>query len=282
MPPPPPPPGTPTSPPPFGAPGAPPGTTHGAIPGTAPAANAKPHRRPPWVLPAAIGIVVVAAVVVGVVVLSGDDGPPAIDAAAVSAVVDDFDRELRGDRDDAGDDGMYVELDECPGGDLDDLWALAPDGVEPIDRFDSGQTALTFGIGDDEPISYQCYETDDDGEGDPNDARVGGLLLGHAPGDDYESYIEDSLPDFDIEFREVERHRGGEVHAYCAEPTGENAEFLTPFCNADWVGVDVMVGVFVTVDPDDVGLVRDWLVAALDTIVAAVLDSDGELERAGS
>lgn len=74
------------------------------------------------------------------------------------------------------------------------------------------------------------------------------------------------------------RHHGGEIVLYCAEPQGESVEVQTPFCSADWVGDDVLLAVWVTVDPDDLALVQGWLVESLDTIVDGVLATGGDLE----
>ena len=151
-----------------------------------------------------------------------------------------------------------------------------PEGLEPVDG-DSFAFASTYGLGDDEPINYVC-NVSDVGDGAPRDGHVGGYLLGHVPDGTYRSFVEDSLSSSDIEFGESSEHRGGEIVLYCAEPQGESVEVQTPFCSADWVGDDVLVSVWVTVDPDDLARVQEWLVESLDTSVGGGLATGGGVE----
>lgn len=244
----------------------------------------KPRSGRRWLVPVLVVAAVVVAAVVVAVVLSGDDGPAAIDTAPIVEVLDDVDAALDDDRDTAADSdqGMYVELSTCPSVDLDDAWNLAPEGIEPIeDPQDPVAFASTVTDDADEPILLQCSQATEVGDGESaGDGRISGTVVGHASERSHRSYVSSSFDGFDIDFGDTTEHRGGEIVTYCVAPERDLADDFAPFCEADWVNEEVQIGVYVTVDPDDLPLVQEWLVASLDVIVDGVIASGGEIERA--
>lgn len=205
-------------------------------------------------------------VVVGVVVAlaGGDDKDGGIDASAAAKTVAALDDEV--DAESIEDGG--TPLAECPVGDIRDLADLAPPGFDAADPAESDVEPIAFDVGRrSDPTSFQCNLSSEDGE------TLYGTVVNALPDGDVRAYIERGLPDHSVDFEDDVKHRGGTLISYCGRTDTDGGIDL---CETDWVGDGIQLGVYASGDGADAELTSEWLIASLDTMIAALdkLDVD--------
>lgn len=211
-------------------------------------------------------------VVAAVVVLGGDDGPAPIATDEIVDAIGELERVVADERAAADRDGdsMFVGLEPCPLGEVDELWAFAPEGLD-LAAPDDPSTAIAitiFEAGADQPTMFQCSA----GAGESGALMVGSLVA-RASDSSHRTYVRRTLSNGDVEFGETFEHRGGEIVPYCFEA---DADALFSFCAADWVTDDVQIGVYVA--RDDAAVVEQLLVASLDHLVEQLLVNARDVE----
>jgi hypothetical protein len=206
-------------------------------------------------------VAAVAVIVVGILVLTrGDDDGGGLDATNAVAVVAQLDDDIE-----VTDDGGTT-LGECPVGRLDDVGDVAPRAFD-ADEAGAGDIAfVAYRAGrSSDPTSYQCSVFSED------DSSGYGVVVNLAAKGDVHDLIERALPDYDVNFDDDSTLEGGDVVTYCATPDDGDAG---GFCESDWVGDGLQVGLFASGEDADEDLVRDWLTVALDDIVGELADAD--------
>jgi hypothetical protein len=203
--------------------------------------------------------------VVGLVVLvgGGDDDDGGLDASSAAEAVRSLDDEVEAEVFEAG----GTTLGECPVGDIRDLVDFAPSGFDAADAAEDDVDAIAVDTSRrSDPTSFQCTVSGDDGgSGD----TTFGVLVNVTPEGDIRDYIDRSLPDHTVDFEDDVKHRGGKLISYCADSDIDNG---VDFCETDWVGDGIELGLYASGDGADAELTSDWLIATLDTLIA-------ELER---
>ncbi len=265
VPPPPPPPVPPVPPVPqpgFGAPALPVAPTAAPSPATS--------KKGLWIGLGALAVVA-AGVAAAVVLMGGDDEPgaPANMAAAAAGLQAEI--EASG----VNADNVFMDTDDClvP---LSVLRPTAPDtpGVESLlgeaDPFSAVIRASTGAI-----TSVECSV------GNEDQTTLVGIAVATVPSGSVEDAISGYLETFEFEFEAQQPYRGGFLLSYCAKPGPDAGEFALGFCETDWVGDGVMVGIFadsVTASPAQL---KTWVKAALDDLVDTIADADVTSTTAG-
>ena len=213
----------------------------------------------------AVAVVIAVLVAVGIVVLvaGGDDeGDGGIDASKAAEAVASLDEDVDAESFDAG----GTTLGECPLGDIRDLAELAPRGFDAAKAAEGDVDAIAFDVGRrSDPTNFQCYLSDEDGE------TTYGAVVNVMPEGDVRDYIERTVPDQSVDYEDDVKHRGGTLISYCTDPnTDEGVEF----CETDWVGDGIQVGLYAIGDGADAELTSEWLIAALDVMVAELEQLD--------
>lgn len=221
-----------------------------------------------------VAVVAIAlAVIVAVVAFGGDDAPAPVATDEALAAIEALEALVADERAEADADErtLGVDLDPCPLGELDEVFAFAPEGLATPTGEGTRTAAITSTGDEDEPTSFQCFLDLDDESG-----GIGGTLVGRASDGSHRAYLRRTLSFADVDFGEERKHRGGEIVTYCVESeTSDSGSFS--FCAADWVTEEVQFGVYLSVDQDDLPLVGDLLEASLDHLAEQLLDNAGDV-----
>lgn len=156
------------------------------------------------------------------------------------------------------------EVDACPV-DFAAVLAAAPaaSGVAALDASatDRYQDALKPARSD-----YAIVECAIEGGG-----ALAGISLGTSPGAAaYEATMTQFFQRYDVTFSDSRPYRGGTLFLFCGALNASTPEGWGPFCDADWVGDDLVVGLFADPDTATSDQLVEWLDATLDDIVAAL------------
>ena len=197
-----------------------------------------------------------------VLVSGGDDDDGGIDASSAAEAVALLDEDV-----DAADvESGGTPLGECPVGDLRDLADQAPSGLELVAADGADVQPIAFDVGRrSDPTSFQCNLSDEGGDGGF------GALVNVLPQGDVRTFIERGVPDHTVRFEDDAKHRGGKLISYCAKSDGDNG---LDFCETDWVGDGIQLGLYVNGDGADADLTSEWLVATLDSMIAELEQLD--------
>ncbi len=85
-----------------------------------------------------------------------------------------------------------------------------------------------------------CVAVEDEDADDPGPGIF--AFSTPTPSGDYPDSVEDTFEDDDVTIEDPDGYRGGDVYAYCVEP-GEDS--TNNGCGADWVGEEIVVGLFI-------------------------------------
>jgi hypothetical protein len=103
------------------------------------------------------------------------------------------------------------------------------------------------------------------------DGGLAGLSLSTSPGAAaYEATMKTFFERYDVTFNDGRPYRGGTLFVYCGALNASTPEGWGPFCDADWVGDDLVVGLFAGPDTATDAELVGWLDATLDDIVGAL------------
>ena len=198
-------------------------------------------------------LVVVAAVVAVVVLVSGGDDAKDKAATAPAWLKRQADVRTALDEIISGVDmsGVdFVEID-CPL-QIDAVMKNAPDGTSAVGLIGQGPFNAVVASRKGPFRVIECsFQSDTD---------LAGLSLGVSPGAaKFEQEMRDYIPFIDLTFDEPTAYLGGKMFTYCGKPNASAGETVKPFCEADFVSDDVIVGVFASAGVATPEQLVEWL-----------------------